>query len=63
LHKPFLALTGVRIARKEGFEQEYLCGIAETINPEMDGKWNAATLFFPTTAISNEHLLIVGRSI
>ena len=41
----------------------YVNGIAETRNAEMDGKWNAAMFFFPTTAISDEQMLIVENKL
>ena len=37
----------------------YVNGIAETRNPEMDGKWNAAMFFFPANDISDEQLLVI----
>ena len=37
----------------------YINGVAETSNPEMDGKWNAAMFFFPANAIGTEQLMIV----
>jgi 23S rRNA A2030 N6-methylase RlmJ len=41
----------------------YINGVVETRNPEMDGKWNAAMFFFPTTAISNQQMLITENKL
>ena len=40
----------------------YINGTAETRNPEMDGKWNAAMFFFTANAISNEQLQVVEHN-
>ena len=41
----------------------YINGIAETRNPEMDGKWNAAMFFFPANEISDEQIKIVENKL
>jgi 23S rRNA A2030 N6-methylase RlmJ len=37
----------------------YINGMAETKDPEMDGKWSAAMFFFPANEISDEQLLVI----
>jgi len=39
----------------------YVNGTAETKNPEMDEKWNAAMFFFPANEISDEKILIIEK--
>jgi 16S rRNA G966 N2-methylase RsmD len=42
---------------------KYVNGIAETRNPEMDGKWNAAMFLFPANAIRDEKLTVVENKL
>ena len=41
----------------------YANGIAETRNPEMDGKWNAAMFFFPANEIRDEQLTAIENKL
>jgi hypothetical protein len=41
----------------------YVNGVAETKNPEMDGKWNAAMFFFPANKIGDERMLIIENKL
>ena len=41
----------------------YVNGLAETRNPEMDGKWNAAMFFFPANAITDEKFTAVENKL
>jgi 23S rRNA A2030 N6-methylase RlmJ len=41
----------------------YINGPAETRNPEMDGKWNAAMFFFPANEIRDEQLTAIENKL
>ena len=56
---PYMGL--IETIEKTGIR--YINGIAETKDPEMDGKWNAAMFFFPANATSDEQILVVKNKL